>query len=105
NAFNWLNLLLEKKEKIYSLLNENITKYIKDFPNENIINIHQEEKFFDEEIAKINDETCFSEKQFLYKLKEKFIEIENIEDFIEKTIKKNDIYKLIKDIFKESSDE
>ncbi|CAG8666849.1 17734_t:CDS:2, partial [Gigaspora rosea] len=71
-------------------------------------------------INKIEVETCLQEKQFLYNLKEKIIEIysdeekdhyfinieedidifnEDIENFI---IKKNIIYKLIREIFKES---
>ncbi|RIB03323.1 hypothetical protein C2G38_2225453 [Gigaspora rosea] len=76
-------------------------------------------------INKIEVEPCLQEKQFLYNLKEKIIEIysdeekdhyfinmeedidifnEDIENFINKTIKKNIIYKLIREIFKESEE-
>ncbi|RIB10255.1 hypothetical protein C2G38_2206613 [Gigaspora rosea] len=77
-------------------------------------------------INKIEVETCLQENQFLYNLKEKIIEIysdeekdhyfinieedidifnEDIENFINKTIKKNIIYKLIKEIFKKSGED
>ncbi|RIB01212.1 hypothetical protein C2G38_2231525 [Gigaspora rosea] len=123
DAFDWLNVLLEKKEKIYYLFNEIISNYIKDYPNGKFTNTQQEENFFNNEINKIEVETCLQEKQFLYNLKEKIIEIysdeekdhyfinieedidifnEDIENFI---IKKNIIYKLIREIFKESGED
>ncbi|CAG8720707.1 hypothetical protein C2G38_2220465 [Gigaspora rosea] len=121
DAYNWLNIILEKKEKIYDLLKNIIEKYIKNYPNRKFTNTQQKENFFNNEIDKIDDKSYLGEKQFLHKLKEKIIEIyndeekdhyfinlekeidifnENIEDFIERTIKRNIIYKLIKEILK-----
>ncbi|CAG8558268.1 17467_t:CDS:2 [Dentiscutata erythropus] len=111
-AFDWLIDLLEKKEKIYNLFNEIIINYI-------------EEKYFNNEIDKIDEKTCLYKKQFLQNLKEQIYEMynneekdyyfidlkgdidmfnKNITDFIDKTIKKNIIYKLIKEIYQENKD-
>ncbi|RIB05387.1 hypothetical protein C2G38_2219752 [Gigaspora rosea] len=80
DAYNWLNIILEKKEKIYDLLNNIIEKYIRNYPNGKFTNTQQEENFFNNEIDKIDDKSYLGEKQFLYKLKEKIIEIYNDEE-------------------------
>ncbi|CAG8854084.1 33898_t:CDS:1, partial [Gigaspora margarita] len=121
-AFDWLQDLLEKQEKIYEILNNTlkivIHKYIKDFPKGEFST--KDEEFFNTENKKIED-YWYLEKQFLERLKKKlidmyndsekdyyFINIEegedydifnNIQDFIDKIIKKNVIYMLIKKIF------
>ncbi|RIB29673.1 hypothetical protein C2G38_2154795 [Gigaspora rosea] len=100
---------IREERKIFDLLNDIIEKYIRNYPNGKFTNTQQEEKFFNKEIDKIDDESCLQEKQFLHKLKKKIIEIyndkekdqyfiniekevdianKNIEDFIERTIKK-----------------
>ncbi|CAG8801310.1 417_t:CDS:2, partial [Dentiscutata erythropus] len=90
-AFDWLIDLLEKKEKIYNLFNEIIINYIMEYPNGKYTNKLQEEKYFNNEIDKIDKKTCDVD-----------MFNENITDFIDKTIKKNVIYKLIKEIYQES---